>query len=191
MSDFWKYLNNKVKKPEDVTNEKKSDYSGEVGYVADSYLIGKKTHSNVSIDECINYAKNNTGGPSTYFGYNNSGNQTKCWVPEKDEYSFDNQTVNKPKKTKSSHMAMYFTPTGDISSCKNNKNCIKQFELSKIEKLKKQYSDQVVTAQKKAAELALTKKALDKGITFDEAKQQQQIEQQSKKAYDSMNDSLK
>lgn len=182
MSDFWKHVMNKIKKEKDTAiTEGSKNYTGEVGYVPDSYLIGKKTHSNVTIDECINYAKSGDGTgstPSTYFGFNDTGDQTKCWIPKKGEYSFDNATVNLPKKTKSSHMAIYFTPTGGIS-CGTNKNCIKQFELSKIEQLKKQYSDQVATAQKKAADLTLTRKALEKGITFEEAKKQAQIEEET------------
>lgn len=188
MSDFWKYLDDKVKKQKnEVVAEESKNYTGQVGYVPDSHLIGKKTHSNVTIDECINYAKsgNGTGTPSTYFGFNDTGDQTKCWIPSKDEYSFDNTTINKPKKTKASDMGIYFTPTNNIN-CGTNKNCIKQFELSKIEKLKKQYSDQVKAAQQKASDLALTKKALEKGITFEEAKQQQDSEKAAQVATKNM-----
>lgn len=193
MSDFWKYLGNKVKKQKDenITNANKN-YSGEVGYVPDSYLIGKKTHSNVTIDECIKYANQGDGKsiPSTYFGFSDTGKQTKCWIPEKSEYSFDNQTINKPKKTKSSDMAMYFTPTSDIS-CRGNKDCIKQYEISKIEQLKKKYADQVKTSQKKAKDLILTKIALEKGITYEEAKQQQKNELDAQKAKKEMESKLK
>jgi hypothetical protein len=192
MSDFWKYLNNKVKKHHNeviAVNNKK--YTGEVGYVPDSYLIGKKTHSNITIDECIKYANPGDGKspPSTYFGFSDTGEQTKCWVPKKNEYSFDNQIVNKPKKTKSSDMAMYFTPTGDIS-CGDNKDCIKQYELSKLEKLKKQYSDQVTAAQQKAADLALTKMALENGVTYEEAKQKQKVKLEAQKARELMKSKL-
>lgn len=189
MSDFWKYLENKVKKQKDETvAEESKNYSGQVGYVPDSYLIGKKTHSNVTMDECINYAKSGDG-PSTYFGFNDTGDQTKCWIPNKGEYSFNNTTVNKPKKTKASDMEIYFTPTEDIK-CGTNKNCIRQSELSKIEQLKKQYSDQVTAAQKKAADLALTRTALEKGITFKEAKQQQDAEKAAKDATANMHSKL-
>lgn len=184
MSDYWNYLERKVKKKKDKelsTNNR--DYTGQVGYVPDSYLIGKKTHSNVTIDECINYAKmghDRNNVPSIYFGFNDTGDQTKCWIPKSGEYSFDNKTYNKPKKTKISDMSMYFTP-GDIK-CGNNKNCIKQFELSKIEKLKKKYYDDVKNAHKKAEDLILTKKALEKGITFEEAKKEQDAENVAKEA---------
>lgn len=193
MSDFWKYINNKVGKQQDreVANASKN-YTGQVGYVADSYLIGKKTHSNVTMDECIKYAKSGDGkinGPSTYFGFNDTGDQTKCWIPSKDEYSFDNTAVHKPKKTKASDMGIYFTPTGDIQ-CGNNKDCIKQSELSKIEQLKKKYSDQVKAAQQKASDLALTRIALEKGITFEEAKQQQDSEMAAQVATTKMHSKL-
>lgn len=185
MSDFWKYLNNKVKKEDDDNSNK--NYKGEVGYVPDSYLIGKKTHSNVTIDECINYAKSGDGRktPSIYFGFRDSNDQTKCWIPNKGEYSFDNTKVNKPKRTKSSDMAMYFTPTGEIK-CGSNKDCIKHAELSKIEQQKKKYADQVEEAHKKAENLALTKFALEKGITFEEAKKQRELELKARKATEDM-----
>lgn len=188
MSDFWGYLENKVKKEKTEEAENNKNYIGEVGYVPDSYLIGKKTHTNVTIDECINYAKSGDGKtnvPSIYFGFNDTGDQTKCWIPLKDEYSFDNTNVNKPKKTKLSDMGMYFTPTEDIK-CGSNKECIKQFELSKLENLKKQYYNQIKVAQQKASDLILTKTALEKGITFEEAKKQQDAEKAAEKATQNM-----
>ena len=181
MSNWIDYINNKIKKVDE--EEKKIDYSGEIGFVSEAQTIGKPIHMNKSLDWFIQQAQKGEGcekGPCTYFGYRtNKDGQSLCWIPNNKEYSFDS-FINKIKKTKDSDIPMYFTPIDKVR-CGTNKDCIKQYEFNKLEQMKKKYSDQIAEAQKKSANLNLTKIDLEKGKTYEEDKMTEEKEKELKK----------
>ena len=194
MSNFLEEIERRIKKK----NEKKEEnYSGIIGYVPESYTIDKESHYNVTMDKCINYARsgkecgNNSSVPCPYMGFRiTKGDRGLCWIPKKKEgsktqyeYSIDNHSINKKISTRSSDIPMYMVPAEDVD-CKDNKNCIRDYELNKLERMKQEQMKDVEEAHKKASDLAITRIALEKGITFDEAKNEQERMQNLKKAQD-------
>lgn len=194
MSNFLAEIERRINKTHD---KKKENYSGIIGYVPESYTIDKESHSNVTIDKCMDYARsgrecgNDSSVPCPYMGFRvTSGDRGLCWIPKKKEgsstqyeYSLDDHTVNKKISTRSSDIPMYMVPADGVD-CKDNKNCIRDYELNKLEQMKQKQMKDVEEAQKKASDLAITRIALEKGITFDEAKEEQEGMKKLKKAQD-------
>lgn len=174
-SSFFKELS------EDLKKEK---YTGAIGSVPDTVWYNKPHLSNVTMDECVEYAKsgkacnNSEGKICPYLGFKITDHSSKrgfCWIPHKNssgqgyEYnpSSETEVENNPND-----MQMYMTPVSD-TVCTGNLNCIRDSELSKLDVAKKKLNDEVTKAKKKGEHIDVMKRALLNNITFEQALEQE------------------